>query len=63
MKLKDFNLESETEQILEEFEGFKDSKALFNIKDRGRILQFQLVLIDENEPDFIDWEGVPTIKL
>lgn len=63
MKLSDFNFEKEVLEMVDEFGGYNDSNAICNLKLGGRNVQVSISLIDQDDSDFNEWDGVPEIKL
>lgn len=61
--LKDFDFESKIEDMVYEFGGVQDSEAICNIIIDKRRVQVTISLIDEDESDFSEYEGIPTIEL
>lgn len=58
--LKDFDFESEVNEMVDEFGGYQDTNAVCNLKVGDRTIQVVISLIDSEDSDFIDYEGIPT---
>lgn len=61
--LKEFNFESKVLEMVDGFMGCQDSEAICNLNISGRTVQVMISLVDEDESDFSDYEGVPIIGI
>jgi len=59
MDLKKYNLEEKITEMIEDFGGSNDGEAFINITDEHGKMQFRLNLVEEDDSDFNDWDGVP----
>jgi len=61
--LKEFDFERKVTEMVSDFQGYKDTEAICNINLNGRTVQVIIVLVDEDESDFSDYSGIPTVVL